>query len=641
MVDNFLIWVSIILAFGIIASASSRLAMAFQKIKLPMITGFIIVGVLAGPYLLKMLPGDLNKLEFLNDISLGFIALAAGSEMYLKEIRDKMRDIAIMTASQFFITFIISFILVMIFSDFLPFINSTNGNIKIAVSILISTIFIARSPASIIAIINELRAKGSFTKVALGVTILKDFFVIILFTITFEVANVLVNGHVFNTAQVFMVFLGLVMSFLVGIAYGKLYEVIFRIKKNEWFDILIVLLLGWSMFLLSSEVEKLTNSFFGMTIHIEALLIGIVASFYITNFSSQRLFLQKLVEKYGNYIYVIFFTLIGATLSIDVLLKYWLIAFFLFGVRLFAVIIASVSGSAILKETKKEVLLSWTPYITQAGVSLGLITIISSHFLSFGVEFEAILVAVVVINQFVGPPLLKFAILRVGEAHVKSKNYTYDYQQDIVIFGIGGRAIMLAKTLLNQGLSVRIITDQQDVDLSTCTEISIFKVDKIDYETLESLNFRSTDSAIIFRREEQAFEIGELIYEKYGIPNVIVVLEKPTDISRFKEIGAIAVAPTTALITLLANFVRSPQATQILLGMQQSSETADIEVLAPDMHGRTLRDIKLPWGILLMSVTRHNDRILPHGYTRLRLHDIVTVVGSKDQIEIVRTQLQY
>lgn len=634
-------WISIIIAFGIIAVASSQLAKGFQKIKLPLITGFVIVGVLAGPYLLNMLPGNLSKLDFLNDISLGFIALAAGSEMYLKEIRDKIRDISIMTAVQFFITFLVSFVLVMLFSNWLPFYNNGNTNIKIAVAILISTIFIARSPASAIAIINELRAKGPFTKVALGVTILKDSFVIILFAITFEVANVLVNNHEFNISQVFIVLTGLVLSFLFGYGYAKLYELVFSIKKNEWFDFLILLFLGWSMFFISYEFGILTEKFIGIKIHMEALLIGIVASFYITNFSRYRIYVDKLVERFGNHIYVLFFTLIGATLSVNVLLKYWLIAFLLFGIRFFAIMIASATGGIILKEPKKEILLSWTPYITQAGVSLGLITIISAHFLSFGVDFEAILVGVVIINQFIGPPLMKFAIIRIGEAHVKSKSHPVNLHQNIVIFGIGGRAIILAKTLLNQGLSVKIITDQHDVDLSDCTEIPIHKISRIDFETLENLNFGNTDSVIIFRNEEEAYTIGQLIYEKYGTPNVTVVLEKHTDIRRFKELGIIVVAPTSALITLLASFTKSPHATQILLGMQESSEAVDIEVLASDIHGRALRDIKLPLGVLVVSVTRHHDVILPHGFTRLRLHDVITVVGNKAQVEMVRTELQF
>ncbi len=632
---------SIITAFIIIVAASSTLSKFFKKIKLPAITGFIIVGVLSGPYLLKMLPGNLHKIEFINDISLAFIAIASGAEIYLKEIRDKIKAISIMTTAQFFITFIISFVLIMLLADYIPFMRNVSREVKIAISILISTIFIARSPASAIAIINELRAKGPFTKVALGVTILKDIFVIILFSVTFSIADVLITGKNFDAIEILIVFVDLFITLFLGFFYAKIMALNFKWNKSEFWDSIIILLLGWSMFILSNFVAKYSNAHFHYTIHIEALLIGIVASFYLINYTKHRLYLIELVEKMGPYVYATFFTLIGATISLDILLKYWAIAFLLFGIRIAAVIIASIVGSIILKEKKKSALLSWTPYITQAGVSLGLITIVSAHFLNFGVEFEAILIAVIIINQFIGPPLMKWAIVSVGEAHTKADTYAYDFQKNVFIFGIGGKAVLLAKTLVKEGNNVKIITDRENMDFSACNSVPVSKVQKIDYDVLKKENLKSADSVVIFRNEKASEEICEIIYEKFGTPNVIVVLEKHSFAKRLKELGAIVVAPTSALITLLIDFVHSPHGTQILLGMQQSHETEDIEILAKDVHGHALRDIHLPLGLLVLSISRNHEVILPHGYTRLRLHDIVTVVGSSEQVDIIRAKLQY
>lgn len=633
--------ISIFSAFLIIVVASGNLSKFFKKIKLPAITGFIIIGVMSGPYLLKMLPGDLNKLQFINDISLAFIAFASGVEIYLKEIKDKLKDISIMTAAQFFITFIISFILIMILADYIPFMQNVGKEVKIAISLLVSTIFIARSPASAIAIINELRAKGSFTKVALGVTIVKDIFVLILFSITFSIADVLITGKSFDIIEILIVVVDLFLSILFGYIYSKIIILNFKINKSENFDIFIILLLGWSMFALSHMVSFYSILYLHHSIHLEALLIGIIASFFVTNYSQYRIYLAKIIQKVGPFIYATFFTLIGASISIDILLKYWGIAFLLFGIRIVALFIASITGSIILKKTVKSTLLSWTPYITQAGVSLGLITIISAHFLNFGVEFEAILIAVIIINQFIGPPLMKWAIISVGESHVKSNQYHYDMQKDIFIFGIGGKAILLAKSLIEHGNNVKIISDRQNIDTSTCKNIPIANVEKITYEVLEKENFKSADTVVIFRTEDAALEICELIYEKYGTPHVLVVLEVYSPAEKLKELGAIVFAQTSAFVTLLSDFVRSPKATQILLGLEQSYKTQDVEVLAKDVHGHSLRDLQFPLGLLVLSISRNGEVILPHGYTRLRLNDIVTVVGSENQLDLLRTKLQY
>jgi len=620
----------LVVAFILIVAASNTLSKIFEKIKLPLITGFITIGVIAGPYLLNMLPGDIHKIEFINDISLAFIAIASGAEIYLKEIRDKIRNIGIMSASQFFITFIVSFGLLYILADHIPFLREKDGNIKLAISLLVSTIFIARSPASAIAIINELRAKGPFTKISLGVTIVKDIFVILLFAIVFSISEVLVTGLKFDFVKILIVIINIILSIGLGWVYAKVIGFTFRFNLPKFIQLILLLAIGWSMFALSHFVRDITTEYINATIHLEALLVGIIASFVVTNYSKYRLNLLENVEELSPYVYPTFFTFIGATINLDLLLKYWPVAFLLFGIRFISIVIASFTGSLILRDTFKKTIFSWTPYITQAGVSIGLLTIIADHFQGFGYELEVIIIAVIIINQFVGPPLFKLAIISVGESHLKSNDYQYDFNRDLFVFGVGGKAILFAKTMKSEGFNVNIVTDKVDIQ-KECTEIDIKVIDRFDFENFEKINFKTCDVAIIFRREEIAYEICELIYEKYGIPNIIVVAENHfKDVERFNDLDVTVVAPTSAIISLLVDFVKSPQAASILLGLREERETVDIEVLAKDVHGRAMRDLSFPLGTLIISLKRNNDIILPHGYTRFRLHDIVTVVGTKE-----------
>jgi len=43
----------------------------------------------------------------------------------------------------------------------------------------------------------------------------------------------------------------------------------------------------------------------------------------------------------------------------------------------------------------------------------------------------------------------------------------------------------------------------------------------------------------------------------------------------------------------------------------------------------------------ILSVRRGGENIITHGYTRLRLHDIVTVLGKPEDIEQTRFKLQF
>ena len=173
--------ISILLAFIIISVASGKISKFVQKLHLPLITGFLFVGIICGPFVLKMFPeSGLQNLNFINDLCLSFIAFAAGSELYFNEMRDRVRSIGWITFSQLTITFLMSSLIVYFISNRIPFMTDLSENTKISISLIMGTIFIACSPSSAIAVISEMRAKGPFTQSALGVTVIKDVLVIIL-----------------------------------------------------------------------------------------------------------------------------------------------------------------------------------------------------------------------------------------------------------------------------------------------------------------------------------------------------------------------------------------------------------------------------------------------------------------------------
>ena len=631
-----------IFTFLIIVIASNEGARGFQRLKLPLITGFILIGILAGPDVLKMIPRQsLDKLFFIDEIALAFIAFAAGNELFLKELRDGLKRIAIMATAQFVVTFLISFFVLNLISSGLPIFAGLSQPLIIGASLLISTIFIARSPASAIALVNELRAKGPFTQTFLGVIILSDILVILLFTINFSISQSLIAGSGFDVFSVVIVLIELVVSALVGIIYAKVIAWIFSLKIRKFIEYTLFLLLGWSIYWLAHFIEHKSVELWHIHFHIEPLLAGIIASFCITNNTKYRLHLQQVIETLSPYVYVAFFTKVGADIELNVLIAYWKVAFILFFIRLFAIAVASITGSVLIKDNWKNTLLSWTPYITQAGVSLGLITIVANAFPQLGAEFETILVAVIIINQFVGPPLMKWAIVAAGEAHKKQPNQFLGIR-DVVIFGLENLSINLSHSLQKENWEVKIVTDEPiDGYTEEAKLLEIVQVKDFELETLKNLNLDQADAAVLLMTDYKNYQLTQTLSTYFNIPNIVVRIEDFSLYSKFRELGALVVEPSTAIVNLMEHYVVSPHAVSILLGQQEGQQTQDIEVLNPQIHGKPLRDIRLPLGVLIISITRNGQTILTHGYTRLRLHDIVTVVGSPEQLEQVRVKLQF
>jgi len=629
-----------VLGFVWILFASDYFAKFFKKIRLPLITGFLFTGIVCGPHILGLIELDaLKNLGFVNDISLAFIAFAAGSELYLKDVRSRINSIVWNTVGQLVVTFLAASIIVYLLADYIPFMQMMPTGSKIAVSILAATIFVARSPSSAIAVISEMRAKGPFTQTAMGVTVLIDVLVIVIFAISFSVAVTIISGVAFSISIFAILLLELLLAVGIGYVLGKIIAGILSLRLLIGVKTVLILAAGYGIFFLSHYVMKHSLAFLHFEIHVEPLLICIIAGFSVTNYSKSRLEFRKILHDTGPLIYVAFFTLTGLMLSIDVLLEVWLIAVVLFFVRLVTLIIGAYAGAVLAGDPAVCRRIGWMPYVTQAGVGLGLATKVAGEFSVWGAEFATIIIAVIVLNQFIGPPLFKWAISYKGEAHLRAETNKFSKKKDAIIFGLEGQSMALARQLKRHGWGVEIASLKKQDEVPEVEDIVVRFVDNLEIESLRSLKSENVETIVLMLSDEENYMICELVYENFGTSEIIVRLNHRENFNRFHELGAIIVEPTTAMVGLLDHFVRAPIATSLLLGMEEDQDTEDIEVLDNDIHGIALRDLRLPTDILILSVKRKGNMIVTHGYTRLRLGDCVTAVGSTESLAELRLKL--
>ena len=376
--NTFLIYT---VGFLFVAIAASQIAKLFQKIKFPLITGFIITGLIAGSSFLNFItPTAIQNLNFLNEIALAIIAFSAGAELYLDDLRSRLKSIKWMTIGQLVITFVLTSVAVFFLADRIPFMSEMNTASKLAVSILFGTIFVARSPSSAIAVINEMRANGPFTKTVMGVTVLKDVLVIILFAMSFSIAKALINGEEMGVSFIAILLLELTISFSIGYLIGKVLEVPFILSANSKIKGISIILIGYSVYIFSHYIKSNSVIWLDHEVILEPLLITIIGSFVITNYSKHRIEFREILEEISPTIYIIFFTLTGASLSFQTLMNVFGVAVALFFLRLFTMFLGGIFGVTVVKDPKKYTFIAWMPYLTQAGVALGLATIISVEF---------------------------------------------------------------------------------------------------------------------------------------------------------------------------------------------------------------------------------------------------------------------
>lgn len=623
--------------FVVVTISTNHLAKYFKKFKLPLVTGLLISGMICGPFILNLIPNEsTNSLRFINDIALAFIAFAASAELYLKEMRSQLNSIKWMTFGQLIVTFVLSGLAIYYLADYIPFMQSMTTPSRVAVSLLMGTIFVARSPASAIAIINEVRAKGPFTQTTIGVTILKDFLVIILFALCLNFSDALIKGDSLGIGFIAKLVGELLASFLLGLAVGQgLYYILyFRIHKMA--KSVYIVALGYSVYVLSHFVKAWTHDSLQFDFHLEPLLICIIGSFWVSNYTKYRYEFIKILDDVGPVIFIAFFTLAGASLSLDILLEVGLLAILLFFIRLVTIVIGAYVGGTLAGDSAEIKRISWMAYVTQAGVGLGLATIVENAYPEWGNAFATLVIGVMVINEIVGPPLFKWAIYKVKENHNKADAQEFDGIQDAIIFGFESQSIALARQLNEHGWLTKIVTRNKAINSEEYTDLIIHYTEEFNQKTLEELDANKSEGMILMLTDEENLKICELVYETIGTENVIVRLNNHYNMKKFVDLGALVVNPATAMVSLLDHFVRSPQATSLLLGMQKNQDTIDLEVVNPNLFGLALRDIRFPADIILLSIKRKGQMIITHGYTRLRRGDWVTMVGSNESLGKMR-----
>jgi len=315
------------------------------------------------------------------------------------------------------------------------------------------------------------------------------------------------------------------------------------------------------------------------------------------------------------------------------------VALILFAVRLISLIIGANVGSRLAKDPKIYKRIGWMPFVTQAGVSLALITEIADEFTIWGNEFATIMITVIVLNQILGPPLFKWAINKVGESNLRAKIKAPIKTHTAVVFGLDYQSIALGRELLKHQWKVNIVTRERTKDF-IANDIKISRVDDFSLDAIKNLNLTNIHAAVLMLKDEENYALCQIIYKHVSVKEIVVHLQDHSYFSKFRKLGVTIVEPATAVVSLIDHFVRSPLGTSVLFGMDSNYDTIDIEVQDKNLHGTALRDLRLPSDVLIISLNRNGQSLVSHGYTRLRIGDVVTLFGSPDSLEKVHLRFE-
>ncbi len=382
-----------LLSLGLIIILSLSLTALSNLLKIPSLIGYIITGIILGPYVLDLVnPAILNISSELRKIALIVILFRAGLTLNIKDLKKVGRGAFLLAFLPATIEIIVIGLLSMIFLG-----------ITLIEGLILGSIVAAVSPAVIVPRMIELIRKKLGTKKAIPQMILAsssidDVYVIVLFTIFIKVYQ----SNIVDFKSIILFPISLLSGIFIGIFFGFILVKLF--KRFHMRDTVKILLLFGFAFIFD-YFESIGLPF--------ASLLAII-SLGITTLELYPKLAERLTEKFSK-IWVIFeiilFVLIGALVNIYVIntigLKFVLLLIIAIIFRFFAVYLSTSKINLLFKE-RLFVFFSYLPKAT-VQAAIGAIP------LALGMPAGEMILAISVLSIFITAPFGAVLIDRTQE----------------------------------------------------------------------------------------------------------------------------------------------------------------------------------------------------------------------------------
>lgn len=391
------------LAFGFLLIVAIQAAHVFEKLRMPHLTAYIFIGLFFGPEMLgiisaKMLP----DLALVKGTAVGLIAFLAGCELNFRHLAPRLRAIGAVTALTMLFTGVLLFVLMYAITFLLPIAADFSTWQRVAVALVCANVLVAFSPAVVIGLITETRAKGPLSEMVMSVVVIADLIVVVTYAFSSAAAHNAFPGsqrgglgllvpHIFGSI-VAGALLGAVLAFYerrVGMRSG-----IFTV----------------AMLFVAAEA--------GAALHLNPLLVGLAAGLFLENVSPVGgETLSRGAESVALPTFAIFFAVVGAEVHLRAFLHVAPIALgaaLLRAAGIYAGTFAAARVAGLDAKLTRAVPLGLLP---QAGVAIALAALMLTEHKGWGQVFGTVILGTIVVNQLVAPVLFRAAIIAAGEAH--------------------------------------------------------------------------------------------------------------------------------------------------------------------------------------------------------------------------------
>ena len=394
---------AVIISIAMMLFAGFLFTRVTKLLKLPNVTGYILAGIVIGPYCLDFVPREvISGMGFISDLALAFIAFSVGEYFRLSVLKKNGKRVVVITLFEALVASVLVFVLTFFILK-----------LGFAFSMILAALASATAPASTLMTIRQTNAKGRFVDTLLTVVALDDVVSLVAFSVAISI-SVATLGGAFAAGDVLLPIVWNILLIGVGIGLGFLLK--FVMKRRSTDNRLIVAIAF--LFALCG---------LGAALEVSPLL-GCMAmgTVYINATDDEKLFKQ--LNYFSPPVLLLFFVKSGLDFRLDALFdfhtKIGAAPLLLIGVLYFIVRIAgkyagAFLGCLITKEPKKVRNNLGFALVPQAGVAIGLAAmaarILDARLGSdMGSLLQTVILSSSILYELIGPALAKLSLYLSG-----------------------------------------------------------------------------------------------------------------------------------------------------------------------------------------------------------------------------------
>ena len=383
---------NLFLALAVILLSGLFCGRAVKHLRLPNVTGYLLAGLLLGPYVIGFLQeGLLDRLNFISEMALAFIAFSIGGEFkasYFKRVGatpivialcEGLGAVAVVTLSLY------------LSGQSLPF------------SLILGAIASATAPAATVLVIKQYKAKGPLTSTLLSVVALDDAVALIAFGFSVALAKSLSGADAFRLSSLLAPLGEIFLSLVLGVVLGLFFLVPLRFFKKDSNRLCITaafVFLGTALAGLLGASALLTNMIIGAT---------------LVNLSKAAPDIFRIADFATPPIFMMFFVVSGAELNLSVLPTVGLAGVVYIVMRVVGKWLGASLGAAVMHADPVIKKYLGPTLIPQAGVAIGLTLVAQDVVPEHAAAVRAIVLCGTLIYEIIGPMVSKICLTRAGE----------------------------------------------------------------------------------------------------------------------------------------------------------------------------------------------------------------------------------